>query len=218
MEVAGEDNASFCVGVVQQDRQTVPCRCKFVVGSLHRTEQRALAATAPPASGQAPQSPSPASVLTHAHGNGLTVVVVVVVVASAAGIDRTSTHRIHIGEEAKVWNGRSLASSTVGPDSEHSDSPTAYRATAVVRPWTAAKTWRRESGRQAWIGGRQGIQVAKPRVAVQQRRPAVATARQPTEHVRPRTGHPAETPSSTVDRAAGSHAHLHAHPSSAVIY
>jgi hypothetical protein len=98
--------------------------------------------------------------------------------------------------------------------------------------------WRRESGRQAWIGGRQGIQVANPRVAVQQRRPAVATARQPTEHVRPRTGHPAETPSSTVDRAAGSHVHLHArahalycvdsiittqihhhaHPSSAVIY
>jgi hypothetical protein len=143
MEVAGEDNASFCVGVVQQDRQTVPCRCKFVVGSLHRTEQRALAATAPPASGQAPQSPSPASVLTHAHGNGLTVVVVVV--ASAVGTDRTSMHRIHIGEEAKVWNGRSLASSTLGPDSEHSDSPTAYKA-AAVRPWTAVEEGVWETG------------------------------------------------------------------------
>jgi len=98
MQVAGQRimHASSCV--VLQGRQTdscVPvqdCNRKSIVRSLqlHPTEQRAVAATAPPASGQAPQSPSPTSVLTHARARPRTHRVVVV--ASSAGTDRTCTH------------------------------------------------------------------------------------------------------------------------------
>ena len=147
---------------VQQHR-----RCKTIVGSLHRTEHRAVAATAPPASGQAPQSPSPPSVLTHARARSSSSSHP----RQAPMTDRTSRHRIHRGEEsedARVWNGRCHAS-TAGPCSpaprpriSMPSRPMGLRGVRVCalveampppaagRPWTAVKTWRREAGRQAW--------------------------------------------------------------------
>jgi hypothetical protein len=149
-QVAGQRimRASSCagVGVVHSGAaQTVPCRCK----SIHRWHVAPNRKASSGRDGSTRVRPSTAIPIarlcpharTHAHGHGLRVVVVVV--ASAAGTDRTSTHRIHIGEERPEFGAPGgLASTatedgrcsvTVGPDSGHSEFQIHLRPTGLRR-------------------------------------------------------------------------------------
>jgi hypothetical protein len=151
-QVAGQRimRASSCagVGVVHSGAaQTVPCRCKSIYRwhvapkSQQKSEQWPRRLHPRPAKHRNPHRPPLSSRTQHAHGHGLRVVVVAV--ASAASTDRTSTHRIHIGEERPEFGAPGgLASTatedgrcsvTVGPDSGHSEFQIHLRPTGLRR-------------------------------------------------------------------------------------
>lgn len=134
----------WCGAAASRTDGAVPvqaCRCT----RAERTEHRAVAATAPPASGQAPQSPSPLSSRARSPSP--------VVVASAAG---------------RVWNRRpAMRQQLPGRCSVRLDSPWKphglyvcaldgeRRAPAARPPWrSAAKTWSsaRRRGRPPFTG------------------------------------------------------------------